>query len=196
MMGIIYFIGIFFISLFGRVFAWLAHRYLLATSNIEHQIQSLFGKIHESAELLESEKKTIIHLFDAAAQNEWKENLFGKINTSTEFLAKLAGTVTDDSQELRSILESSKYKDIFNFAKYSNWVRFQILEPIKSILLLLEQNHATIEKTLDSLDNQISTTNDTSLQKPLKLQKERLLLQKESFERVMKILKEYKLKLS
>ena len=188
MMGLVYFIGIFFISLFGRVFAWLAHRYLLATSNTEHRIQSLFREIDESAKLLENEKNTTIDLLDAARQNEWKENLMGKINESTELLGKLAGTATDDSRKLRSILESSKYKNIFNFMKYGNWVKKQILEPIESILLLLEKNHDTIKKTLFSLDSQISITSDPSLQKPLILQKERLQIQLESFKRVMKML--------
>ncbi|MBP9779787.1 hypothetical protein KBD33_04170 [Candidatus Gracilibacteria bacterium] len=196
MMGLVYFIGIFFISLFGRVFAWLAHRYLLATSNTEHRIQSLFREIDESAKLLESEKSTTINLLDAATQNEWKENLMGKINESTELLGKLAGTATDDSRKLRSILESSKYKNIFNFVKYGNWVKKQILEPIESILLLLKKNHDTIEKTLSSLDTQITTTTDPSLQKPLILQKDRLTIQLESFERVMKMLEGYKQKLS
>jgi DNA-directed RNA polymerase subunit F len=196
MMGLVYFIGIFFISLFGRLFSWLAHRYLLATSNTEHHIQSLFREIDESAELLENEKKTTILLLDAAKQNEWRENLMGKINTSTELLAKLAGTATDDSRKLRSLLESSKYKDIFNFMKYGNWVKKQILEPIESIFLLLEKNHNTIEKTLTSLDSQISITTDPSLQKPLILQKDRLKIQLESFERVMKMLEGYREKLS
>lgn len=80
--------------------------------------------------------------------------------------------------------------------KYGNWVKKQILEPIESILLLLEQNHATIEKTIASLDSQIATTTDPSLQKPLELQKERLFLQKESFERVMGMLEGYKEKLT
>ena len=169
--------------------------YLLARNSTEYRIQNLFAEIDESAKNLESEKQTTIALLTDAGQNEWRENLMGKLSESTELLTRIAGDATSDTVKLRETLENSKYKDIFNFVKYGNWVRKQILEPIESILLLLEQNHATIEKTLDSLDNQISTTNDISLQKPLKLQKERLLLQKESFERVMKMLEEYKEKL-
>lgn len=120
----------------------------------------------------------------------------GRINDSTELLGEIAGDATDDTVKLREALENSKYKDIFNWVKYGNWVKKQILEPIESILLLLETNHATIEKTLVLLDSQIRETSDLSLQKPLELQKERLLLQKENFERVMGMLEEYKEKLS
>jgi hypothetical protein len=196
MMGAVYFIGMFFIAIFGRIFGWLAHAYLLATSNTEHSIQTLFAGIDESASKLESEKQNTIALLTDAGRNEWKENLMGKINKSTELLGRIAWDATSDTVKLRKTLESSKYKDIFNFVKYGNWVKKQILEPIESILLLLGKNHATITETIASLESQISTTTDPSLQKPLELQKERLLLQKESFERVMGMLEGYKEKLN
>jgi hypothetical protein len=52
MMGIIYFIGIFFISFFGRIFTWMAHRYLMAINNTEHRIQTLFSNINNSSDKL------------------------------------------------------------------------------------------------------------------------------------------------
>lgn len=196
MMAAVYFVGMFFIAIFGRIFWWFAHKYLIATSNAEHTIQTLFGEIDASANSLEQEKQNTIALLTDAGQNEWKENLMGRINDSTELLGEIAGDATDDTVKLREALENSKYKDIFNWVKYGNWVKKQILEPIESILLLLRQNHVTIEKTLVLLDSQIRETSDLSLQKPLELQKERLLLQKENFERVMGMLEEYKEKLS
>lgn len=195
MMGAVYFIGMFFIAILGRIFGWFARYYLIARNNLEYKIQRLFGEIDESAKKLETEKQTTISLLTEAWQNEWKENLLGKINESTELLGQIAGDATSDTVKLRETLENSRYKEIFNFVKYGDWVKKQILEPIESILLLLKQNHATIGKTLSSLDIQISTTSDPSLQKPLELQKERLLLQKESFERVMKMMEGYKGKL-
>jgi len=61
--------------------------------------------------------------------------------------------------------------------------------------LLLNNNSATLKSTISSLEIQISETSDPSLQKPLILQKERLEMQVESFERVMVILEGYKEKL-
>ncbi len=208
MMGTVYFIGMFFIAIFGRIFSLLAHWYLLATSNTEQTIQTLFASIDESAKKLEWEKNTIINLLDDAVRDEWKEDLLGKINESTELLGEIARDATKDTIKLRTILESSKYKDIFNFVKYGNWVKKQILEPIESILLLLKKNRDTIEKTIASLNAQIAGNPpskggqggnvplDPSLQKPLELQRERLNLQKKSFEQVMEMLEGYKVKLS
>jgi hypothetical protein len=66
MMGFVYFVGIFFISLFGRIFTWIAHRYLLATSNTEHRIQTYFASLDEKARELQTESDTSISLLTEA----------------------------------------------------------------------------------------------------------------------------------
>lgn len=195
MMGAVYSIGVFFISIFGRLFSWIAHRYLLATNNTEHHIQSLFSSLDREAKDLEGGKSTTLSLLDEAGRNAWKENLLGKINESITLLSDTAGRATDESRELKKLLESSKYRDIFNFVKYGNWIKKQILEPIESILLLLEKNHAILMDTIDSLNEQIRETSDSSLRNPLELQKNRLILQKESFEKNIELLRQYQEKL-
>ncbi len=196
MMWIIYFIGIFFISFFGRIFSWIAHRYLMAMNNTEHKIQTLFSNISDSSDDLKWWQTEAISLLSDAAQNEWQENLSGRIAQSFKLIGKLAGNATDKTVELRNILESSEYKDIFNFVKYGNWVKKQILEPIESILLLLNKNRDTLKKTISSLESQISDISDPSLQKPLMLQKERLIMQVESFNTTIELLKQYQQKLA
>ena len=204
MMGAVYFIGIFFISLFGRLFSWFAHQYLLFVRNTEYRIQNLFTKLDDNAEKLQRANDTSLSLLADATRNEWKENLLGKLNESLTLLSGLAGSSTTDSLKLRKILESSRYKDIFNFTKYGNWIKHEILEPIESILLLLSKNRDTLKKTIDSLETQIAQfprsdgvdfSTDASLQKPLILQKERLEIQCESFERNIAMLEGYKEKL-
>ena len=195
MMGIIYFIGIFFISLFGRLFSWLANRYLLMMSNTEHRIQTLFADINESSDNLRIGQQTCVSLLSEASQNEWQENLSGKLGESFQLIGRLAGDATDNTLELRKLLESSEYKDIFNFVKYGNWIKKQILEPIESILLLLAKNRDTLNKAISSLDSQITETVEVSLQKPLILQKQRLEMQIESFEKNIEMLEGYKNKL-
>jgi hypothetical protein len=107
----------------------------------------------------------------------------------------MAGHATDDTVKLRKLLESSKYKDIFNFVKYGHWVKNQVIAPIDEIYDLLTKNKATLGKTLIDLTNQIEKTISPSLQKPLILQRDRIEMQLESFERVMKMLEGYKEKL-
>jgi hypothetical protein len=195
MMGVVYFIGLFFLAIMGRVFARWAHYYLLARNNLEYKIQDLFAAIDISSRQLEQEKAKTISLLSDAAQNLWKENLSGNIDNSLELLGKLTGSSTDQSIELRELLTNSRYKDVFNFVKYGNWVKKQILEPIESILLLLQKNHDILIQTRDTLETQISTESDPWLQKPLILQKDRIILQIENFERTIGMLQGYREKL-
>lgn len=136
-MALIYTIGVFFVSILARVFSWAAHRWLLMMDNTEHEIQTLFGKIASSSIDLRVSSKESISLLTEAGRNEWKENLSGKIHDSLALLSEIASLTTKDATALRKLLESSKYKDIFNFTKYGNWVKKQIIEPIDDILLLL-----------------------------------------------------------
>lgn len=195
MMWLVYFIGIFFIALFGRIFSWFAHRYLIAMNNTEHKIQTLFSDIQESSDSLNSGKENTVSLLSDASKDEWKENLSGKLAESFELINKLAKSTTNNTIKLREVLQSSKYKDIFNFVKYGNWVKKQILEPIEEILLLLNKNNDTLKDAISSLDSQISTTTDPSLQKPLILQQDRLKIQLENFQKNIDLLNSYREKL-
>jgi hypothetical protein len=196
MMALVYFVGIFFISLFGRLFSLIAHIFLKASNNIEYKIQDLFSSIDSKSNHLARSKSTVIDLLDEAKQNEWKDGLLTKLNESLELIATLSSQSVDNTAELRRTLEDSKYKDIFNFVKYGSWVKKQILEPIESILSLLEKNKSTIISTIDSLQSQILVTNSPSLKNPLILQQKRLEVQLENFDRTIQMLGSYKEKLT
>ena len=90
MMGAVYFIGIFFISLFGRLFSWFAHQYLLFVRNTEYRIQNLFTKLDDDAGKLQRANDISLSLLESAMRNEWKENLLGKMNDSLSLLSDLA----------------------------------------------------------------------------------------------------------
>lgn len=107
-----------------------------------------------------------------------------------------ASNALEKSEKLRVFLEKSKYKNIFNFQKYSSWIRTQILEPIDEIYDLLSSNHEKIIDTHRSIETQISETREPSLKHPLELQRDRLILQEESISRMMKMLEGYREKLT
>lgn len=66
MMAIVYFLGVFFVALLARVFAWFASQVLLAVNNTEHEIQTLFSEIFHSSITLKDEKKRSIRLLTEA----------------------------------------------------------------------------------------------------------------------------------
>ncbi len=195
MMAWVYFVGIFFVSLLARVFSWMAHRALLALNNTEHTIQSLFSDITKSSIELKSGQKKSVSLLSDAGQGEWSDNLSKRLSESFEVIGEMAGIATDKTVELQKILENSKYKDIFNFVKYGNWIKNQVLSPIEEILLLLNNNRTTLTRTITELNTQITGTTDASFQKPLILQRDRFEMQIGSFGRVITMLEGYQSKL-
>ena len=194
-MALVYFIGVFFVSILARLFAWIAHRALIASSNTEHTIQTLFSSIDESSHLLQAAKTDSVSLLTEAGRNDWADSLSSRLTESFELIDTRARMATDDTVALRQLLESSKYRDIFNFVKYGNWIKTQILAPINEIYLLLKKNRAILDTTLSHITSQISETHETSLQKPLILQKERLIMQGASINRTMQMLEGYREKL-
>ncbi len=195
MMALVYFLGVFFVSIMARVFSWIAHRALLALNNTEHEIQTLFQSITRASIALKSGQKQSISLLTDASRGEWTDNLSARLRDSFAVISGMAGNATDQTVELRKTLENSKYADIFNFVKYGKWVQSQILSPIEEILLLLMKNRDTLTHAIDSLDTQITENTDPSLQKPLILQKERFEMQMESIKPMIEMLERYKAKL-
>jgi hypothetical protein len=157
-------------------------------NNTEHEIQTLFAKIYDSSIELKSAQKNSISLLTEAGRNEWAESLSSRLSESFELIGEMAGHATDDTVKLRKLLESSKYKDIFNFVKYGNWVKNQVISPIDEIYDLLTKHQKTLKSTLTDLESQIEKTSAPSLQNPLILQRDRIEMQLESFDRVMKML--------
>ncbi len=194
-MALVYFLGVFFVAIMARVFSWLAHRVLLALNNTEHEIQTLFQGITRASIALKSGQKQSVSLLTDAGRGEWTDNLSVRLRDSFDVIGEMAGDATDKAVELREILENSKYKEIFNFVKYGNWVQQQVLSPIEEILLLLTKNRDTITHTIASLDSQIILVSDPSHQKPLILQKERFEMQIESIIPMIEMLEGYKAKL-
>lgn len=79
MMGIVYFAGVWIVALIARGFAWIAQKVLLALHNKEHIIQSLFVDITRISIDLKKEKKDAISFLTEAQNNEWLDNLSGRI---------------------------------------------------------------------------------------------------------------------
>jgi hypothetical protein len=59
-------------------------------------------------------------------------------------------------------LQSSFFKDIFNYETYKVWSKNQILEPINDIISLSNTSVLRLEDSIKNLENQIKNT-DKSL---------------------------------
>lgn len=195
MMTLVYLLWVFFVTLFARVFSWFADKALLATNNTEHTIQNLFAKVNIASIVLKKEQKNSISLLTEAWRNEWAESLSSRLRESFEIISKNAEFATEKSLELRKKLEESQYRELFNFSKYGNWIKTQVIAPIREISELLEKNKHTLEDTLTHIESQISTVSDVSFRRPLELQRERIISELNNFDRMIEILRGYEEKL-
>jgi len=162
-------------------------------NNTEHTIQSLFHDIMGASIRLKAEKKQSITLLTQAGRNEWLDNLSGKLQDSFEEVNQMAELATKKSITLRKTLEDSQYRDIFNFGKYDQWIKTQILAPIQEILDILRKNKITILETMDEMESTATKKmgdnfwGDTG-QKALGAQKVRFEVQVQSIDRMIGLL--------
>lgn len=196
MMGITYFLGLPIIWLLAIIFAKIFKKILLLKNAKEYKIQDFFEKIDSNSRSLQSEKTKIIAEITEAKNNNWQENLSGKIHENFVALNLHTKKAINESLTLKKILENSeKYAKIFNFGKYDTWIKNEILAPILELLDLTEKNILLLKNTKTALEKQISETNDPSHRTPLELQQTRLQAKILEFEQMQKTLENYREKL-
>ncbi len=190
-MGIVYFAGLFFIWIFSLITS-IINRFILRIS--WHKVQLIndkFEQIDTLSKSLDESSKNISSFLNEAKKNNWKDALLLKINDGIDNVNKATKDSLETSNELKSLLENSKYKDIFNFPLYGNWIKARIIIPLENIKELLEKNYLIIENTIKDIEKQMHSTSDSSLAWPLQLQKERLGMQKNQFEKQTKMIWDY-----
>lgn len=192
----IYFIWIFIIWIFWLFIMTVNKAILKVTWQKVFKINNLFDEIDKSSDnLIDSKNKLSLNL-NNATQSKWQDWLLNEINSWIKKVNNEADVSIKNILKLRKTLENSNYKDIFNFNIYNNWIKKQIVEPLKSILELLSKNKEIIEKTIEELEIQISETKEISYKNTLEVQKLRLEKQKEEFEKYRVLINSYIEKIS
>lgn len=188
-----YLIGLPIIYIFGKVcFSGIAYVLLRMRYRTEYAIQSCFMIIYSASVSIAEKKNTLLLLLKEARNNEWKENLLGKIQDIFPHLSWELEQAVNTTKKLSHLIEQSRYQWIFNFEKYRIWTHAQILEPINSILLLLDENLLLLNQSIETMNEQIKTSTDIFHQKILEVQKLRLQMQVKSFNQNRELLSEYK----
>lgn len=100
----------------------------------EYKIQKLFEELDKSTKSLQNQKKEITLLLQEAQNNNWSENLSGKINTIFNTLNQSIEDIITKNLQLKDELNNSIYKEIFNFCTLNRWIKKQVLEPINSLI--------------------------------------------------------------
>lgn len=187
----VYFVWIFFIWIFWLFIMIVNKAILKFTWHQVYYINWLFEDIDTSSNILLETKNNLTESLNNATQNKWQGWLLVDINSWIEKTNHEANNSIKNILKLKTILENSKYSEIFSFETYNNWIKRQIIEPLNEIKNLLEKNKGILENTIKELENQISITIDITLKNPLELQKTRLEKQNEDFEKYIVLIKSY-----
>ena len=189
-MAMVYFVGVLWLLLFGKLIRWLNTMYLLKKWHTVIKINDLFGDLDISSENIKEHKKNLEGLLKEAHDNNWKDGLLLAINDGIM-------NINDDAQNailsvlnLRNTIESSKYKDMFSFDVYNKWIKKQILKPLEQIKELLEKNLEILQNTQKEITRQLETTQKEEFVSNLKLQLKRLKMQERDIEKFIPMLVE------
>jgi len=132
---------------------------------------------HYSNELVLESNNLKIFL-NQANENDWRDSLSININKKLELINVYAEKSIETNKELKSDIEKSKYKEMFNFSIYNSWIKKQIENPLLQIEKLLIENNNSVQKNIIEIEEIIKTENDYSRLWALKISKERLELRK------------------
>ena len=192
---IIYFIWIFFIWIFWNILSFVNKKILLISWHEITTINNHFENIDKDSKELIKEKNTLSTLLTQAMKNDWKDSLLTKINSWIKNINNNASDAVDTSIKLKRKIESSKYKEMFNFSIYNSWIKKQIHIPLKQILDLLQKNLDKLNENKEKIEKQILETSDQSLQWPLVANKARIQMRIKDIRKHMKGINIYIIKL-
>ncbi len=173
----VYYIGLFFVSLFARWYAFIIDMIMRWKQKTEYKIQKSFLAIDTASNTLKNENKKAKWQLQEAIDNKWMNNLGKRIEKSFQKINTSASTAIDTHLKLKNILLNSKYKEIFSFEKYEHWIKTQVTEPLQKTIDLLKTNKHMLEESIKKLGKQIENMQNPWHKAALEAQKSRLEMQ-------------------
>lgn len=170
----LYFIWVFFVSLFWSLLSYINRLILLKSWHEVLSINDLFSDIDNYSNDLNKDKTILLADLKKASENDWRDSLLLNINSKIQNISSLSNYAITKSSKLKQKLKDSKYKEMFNFSLYNSWIKKQILEPLVEIYNLLDKNLEILKNTNLLILDQINKANDIKLKFPLLLQQKRL----------------------
>lgn len=163
---IVYLISLFFVIIMWPLFVIILKIILTLFQYRENKINNMFKILKSNSQKISNSKNTLLELIKINTNYSQIEENFIKLKKSTK------KTILNINK-LEKTIKNSKYKDIFNFSIFYNWITNQIRAPLVEIRSLLTNHFEILQKSITSLEDQIKTTQD-NLKWPLELQLQRL----------------------
>ena len=189
-MAVVYFVWVTFLWIFGKIITSLNTSYLIWKGNRVMKINNLFGKLDIASENIKVQKRSLSTLLTEAQRNEWKDGLLLDINSGIKDINITAETAVEKVLELRKTIQESRYKEMFSFGVYNDWIKKQISKPLEQIQELLENNLLILKSSRDEIQSEIKKTRAVDHQSALELQLQRIEMQIRDTTRFIPMLEE------
>ena len=176
-MASVYFVGVLFLWVFWKIITWVNTKFLIWSGNTVLKINDLFWKLDIASEDIKTEKHSLSQFLSEAEKNEWKDGLLLEINAWIKNINTLAQEAVISVLDLRNTITESKYKEMFSFKVYNNWIKKQIAKPLEQILELLENNLLLLRETEKDIHSQLENQNSVDHEWALKLSLQRIEMQ-------------------
>lgn len=141
----------------------------------EVKINKHFESLDNTSKSLQSSTDTLISFIQKNKEGDWTEKNEILIKSMKDTLS-LVYKGLSESKEIYKLLNNSKYKDVFNFKTFHNWVNLQITDPTRKLLELLITLGELTDKQMTHLTKQSVNTTDSQLKWQYDIQIERLRL--------------------
>ncbi len=180
---IIYFVWIIFVWFFWNILTAINKKILLIKGHKITSINKHFEDIDIYSKKLVIEKDTLWAKLIEAMKNDWKDWLLTQINYWLESINKYADNSIKINLKLKKEINSSEYKEMFNFSIYNSWIKKQILTPLEQIFELLNKNLEILKQNKVNIEKQINEISEDSLKAPLIASKKRIEMKIEEIEK-------------
>jgi len=176
-MAFVYFVWVFGLLIFWNIITKFNSWYLIKKWHTVLKINGLFSQLDSDSEGIKDEKRNLRQLLSEASENKWQDGLLLKIEDGIKSINTYATDAVESVIDLKHTIEWWKYKEMFSFQVYNNWIKKQIEKPLSDILELLLQNKVILINTRNDIETQIENTKKIDLQSVLDLQLQRVNMQ-------------------
>lgn len=171
---LIYIFWIFIVWIFWNILNIINKKILLIKWHKITRINTGFEDLGDYSNSLTNEKDNLTKLLNEAINNDWQDSLLTNINKKLELINKFAWESIESNIELKKDIESSEFKEMFNYATYNSWIKNQILLPLEQIKTLLLKNLEILNKQDKDIDDQLKNESDPSKSWPILASKKRV----------------------
>jgi len=187
-----YYLGYVFVYIFGHILIFFVKIYLVLSGNLEFKIYQKVLDIYENLSRLLLLNNLINAKLDSF--KGWQiSDLWSFVEKKFKSFYSIILGVFNQTKDLYSMMEKSKYKDYINFDRMKNFIKEKYNEPVEWMMEILKKYRNLLVKQIEEIDELLKKEEKSEYIWNLKMKKLTLEKQVELMEENMNSLEKMKL---